>query len=105
MERFREIERQIEAEAPDILQSRNFRRMKEHIQHGNVTVNDHVLNVARHSIALSEKLHIPCIKRELIRGALLHDYFLYDWHIPDKEHPHKLHGFYHPGKALMNASR
>ncbi len=105
MERFREIERQIEAEAPDILQSRNFRRMKEHIQHGNVTVNDHVLNVARHSIALSEKLHIPCSKRELIRGALLHDYFLYDWHIPDKEHPHKLHGFYHPGKALMNASR
>ena len=56
-----------------------------------------MLSVARCSIALSEYLHIRCSRRELIRGALLHDYFLYDWHIPDKENPHKLHGFYHPG--------
>lgn len=105
LERFRQVQRQIEAEAPDILKSRNFNRMKEYIQHGNVTVNAHVLNVARYSIAISESLHISCSRRELIRGALLHDYFLYDWHIPDKEHPHKLHGFYHPGVALQNAVR
>lgn len=103
--RFREIQRQIQAEASDILQSKNFNRMKEYIQHGNVTVNSHVLNVTRHSIALSEKLHISCSRRELIRGALLHDYFLYDWHIPDYENPHRLHGFYHPGVALRNASK
>lgn len=105
LERFRRVQRQIEREAPDILRSRNFNRMKEYIQHGNVTVNAHVMNVARYSIALSEKLHISCNKREMIRGALLHDYFLYDWHIPDKVHPHRLHGFYHPGAALRNASR
>lgn len=52
---------------------------------------------------MSEKLHIRCSRRELIRGALLHDYFLYDWHIPDDENPHRLHGFYHPGVALRNA--
>ena len=39
----------------------------------------------------------------MIRGALLHDYFLYDWHIPDKNH--RLHGFIHAKKALLNASR
>jgi len=63
--------------------------------------------VAKCSLYLSEKLaalHIRCNRRELIRGALLHDYFLYDWH--DKEHVqiHNLHGFYHPGIALKNAS-
>lgn len=105
LDRYREIQRQIEAEAQDILKSKNFSRMKEYIQHGNVTVNSHVLNVARYSIALSENLHIPCSRREMIRGALLHDYFLYDWHIPDNENPHKLHGFYHPGVALRNAAK
>lgn len=105
LERFRREEQQIRALAPDILESRNFRRMKEYIQHGDVTVNAHVLSVARCSIALSEYLHISCSRRELIRGALLHDYFLYDWHIPDEENPHRLHGFYHPGVALRNAAK
>ena len=104
LERYRMIQRQIKAEAPDILRSKNFWQMKSYIQHGNVSVNAHVMNVARYSIALSERLHIRCSKRDLIRGALLHDYFLYDWHIPDKENPHRLHGFYHPGVALRNAS-
>ena len=36
-------------------------------------------------------------------GALLHDYFLYDWH--DKYSHEKLHGFHHPHVALENASR
>lgn len=105
LENYRNIQRQIEINAPDILKSRNFIRTKEYIQHGNVTVNAHVMNVARYSVALSERLHISCSKRELVRGALLHDYFLYDWHIPDKENPHNLHGFYHPGVALRNAAR
>ena len=37
------------------------------------------------------------------RGALLHDYFLYDWHDPDPSH--RLHGFRHPFFALANAER
>lgn len=105
LERYRAIQRQIRENAPDILQSENFQRTRKHIQHGNMTVNDHVMDVARYSLALSDRLHIRCNRRELVRGALLHDYFLYDWHKPDMENPHKLHGFYHPGKALRNASR
>lgn len=38
-----------------------------------------------------------------MRGALLHDYFLYDWHT--KHEGHSLHGFFHPGRALKNAER
>jgi uncharacterized protein len=37
----------------------------------------------------------------LIRGALLHDYFLYDWHVTDNSH--RLHGFFHAKKAWKNA--
>lgn len=105
MERYRSIQHEIEADAPDILHSENFHKTRQHIQHGNVTVNEHCMNVARHSLAITNALHIPCSRRELVRGALLHDYFLYDWHKSDMEHPHKLHGFYHPGRALKNASR
>lgn len=105
MERYREIQREIEKDAADILHSKNFQRMKEHIQHGDMTVNAHVMDVARYSIVISDKLHIRCERRDLVRGALLHDYFLYDWHIPDEENPHRLHGFYHPGRALRNAAR
>ena len=36
-----------------------------------------------------------------MRGALLHDYFLYDWH--DKDHP-KRHGWKHASIALENAA-
>ena len=79
-ERERELRQEIRAAAPDILRSKNFRSTRSHVQHGNMTVNDHSMNVAKYSLAISEKLHIPCEKKELIRGALLHDYFLYDWH-------------------------
>ena len=87
--------------APDILRSRNFNRMKEFIQHGDVTVNAHVLRVARCSIALSEYLHISCSRRELIRGALLHDYFFYD--AQDGDPAHKGHWSRHPEIAWRNA--
>lgn len=91
--------------ARDILDSANFQNTKKHIQHGDMTVHEHCINVAKTSLKIKEKLHIACNKRDLVRGALLHDYFLYDWHIGDKENPHKLHGFYHPGRALANAKR
>ena len=81
-ERERQLRQEIRAVAPDILRSKNFRSTRSHVQHGNMTVNDHSMNVAKYSLAISEKLHIPCEKKDLIRGALLHDYFLYDWHTP-----------------------
>lgn len=105
MERYRYLNGLIKKEALDILHSNNFRLTKEYKQHGNVNVNTHVLSVARHSIVISEALKIKCNQEDLIRGALLHDYFLYDWHKPDKENPHHLHGFFHASRALRNASK
>ena len=51
--------------------------------------------------ALARALHLRVDENALIRGALLHDYFLYDWHLKDPSH--RLHGFTHPATALRNA--
>ena len=104
LDRHRGLHNRIKNAAPDILISDNFQMTKSHIQHGNMTVNAHCRNVAKYSLIIRDKLHISCSERELIRGALLHDYFLYDWHDKDHISPSKLHGFYHPGIALQNAS-
>ena len=96
---------EIRREGSDIIASDNWRRTKEHIQHGDMTVQRHTVDVAVYSLLLSEKLRIHCNRQALIRGALLHDYFLYDWH--DKEHVNiaRLHGFKHPRIALENAEK
>lgn len=99
------IENLIKAEGNDILHSRNHKSTRKAIQHGNVSVRRHAINVARYSLLIDEKLGIKCNKRDLIRGALLHDYFLYDWHDKDHISPLRLHGFFHPGIALRNAEK
>ena len=86
----------------DILDSDNFKSTKGHLQHGNMTVHNHCMDVARYSLLINKKLHVNCNKRDLIRGALLHDY----WH--DKEalaNRQRLHGFHHPVTALHNAEK
>lgn len=104
-EREKQLRRQIREAGTDILESENFQSTKEHIQHGTVTVHAHCINVAKHSLMLADRLKVRTKRRELIRGALLHDYFLYDWHDKDHINPFKLHGFFHPGRALKNATR
>lgn len=91
--------------ANDILTSVNSNTRRQHIQHGNTTVYKHCVNVARRSMLLNRKLNLKASERELIRGALLHDYFLYDWHVRKRENNEYLHGFTHPKKALINAEK
>lgn len=99
------IHQDIRMEGRDILESSNFLKSENNIQHGNVSVRMHCIQVAKYSLLISSRLGIKCNKRDLIRGALLHDYFLYDWHNNDHISPYKLHGFYHPKVALTNAKR
>ena len=73
------------------------------IQHGSTTVFAHCVKVACFSLFLANKLHISVDVRALLRGALLHDYFLYDWH--EKNAGHRFHGFTHPATALKNAQQ
>ena len=91
--------------AEDILNSETFKSTKGYIQHGNMSVQEHCINVAKTSLAIRDKFGIKCNIRDLVRGALLHDYFLYDWHKTDTIETHNLHGFFHPGTALKNAKK
>ena len=78
------------------------RRMDDYTQHGSTSCLKHTIAVAYYSIKLAEKLGIKYKKTDLIRGALLHDYFLYDWHDGNGR---GIHGFTHPKAALVNADR
>lgn len=104
-DRQRELHRLISENGKDIIYSENFKRTQDYMQHGTMSVNKHSINVAKYSIALNKKLGIKCREKDLIRGALLHDYFLYDWHDKKRTGYQPLHGFYHPGIALKNASK
>lgn len=77
-----------------------FHLSKNHIQHGTTSVFEHSLSVCYFSLKFSNFFHMKVDERSLIRGALLHDFFLYDWH---KVKLDKLHGFNHPNIALKNA--
>ena len=102
-EKLKKIQNELNHYAWDILHSDNFDKSKNNMQHGTISVKEHSLQVARKSVIISELLGIEHSRRDLVRGALLHDYFLYDWHKVDKENPHRLHGFHHPARALRNA--
>lgn len=82
---------------------KNSRMLQESrfIQHGTTSVFRHSVAVAYVSFWMARQMKISVDKESLIRGALLHDYFLYDWH--EKDDSHKWHGFYHAEKALKNA--
>jgi HD superfamily phosphodiesterase len=57
---------------------------KKFIQHGRVTVYKHSVSVAMMCLMLAHKFNIEVDEASLVRGALLHDYFLYDWHLPTR---------------------
>ena len=99
-----EHEELFEKTLKEVIETSDFLKSKEFIQHGNTSIYSHSIQVACKSCMLAEKWGFDVSYKEMIRGALLHDYFLYDWH--DKEHIHKRpHGFYHASAALKNAVR
>ena len=76
-------------------------KMQEYKQHGKTSTYDHCMSVVRASYKLDRILHTHCDKKALLRGAMLHDLFLYDWH--DSTSHQGLHGYHHADKALSNA--
>ena len=84
-------------------------RMREFIQHGDVTTYQHCKNVVRVSFWLNRRLHLRADETSLAVGAFLHDFYLYDWHKRSTFHGlrrlFEMHGFSHPGYACVNAQR
>lgn len=85
----------------DVLENTDLDQMQDYIQHGNTDTLLHSLAVAHYSYLFSKVFRIQVQLRSMIVGALLHDYCLYDWHVPDKSH--NWHGFRHPFTSAKNA--
>lgn len=87
----------------EILNSSGMELEKTFLQHGSTTVYEHSISVAIMCLLIASLLPIKVNRRSLVKGALLHDYFLYDWHKSEKWH--KWHGFRHGEFARKNAKR
>lgn len=99
-----DIENCFRSELSELLATTQLKTSRNFIQHGNTSVLLHSAAVAFYSYKLARGLRLTHVRRrELVRGALLHDYFLYDWHTHKNENG--LHGFCHPTTALENARR
>ncbi len=86
----------------DILATPEFIRMKGYRHHICGTLYDHSLKVAYLCYRHHRLFGLRTDLRELLRGALLHDYYLYDLHGDGRPHP--LHWWRHAGRALKNAT-
>ena len=91
--------RRFEALIRKYKRNKKVKEMKKYIQHGAVSTYDHVESVALLSYLLNHRFHLGARDRVLIAGAVLHDFYLYDWH---KNRGH-YHGFNHPEIACKNA--
>ena len=78
-----------------------FAQERLYVQHGDTSVYAHSISVAETSLRLARKYRIKVNKYALVRAALLHDYFLYDWHVHEKGRA--FHPTGHPEAARKNA--
>ena len=88
--------------AKEILESEIFAQNKDFIQHGNISIYQHCLHVAEFSFSMGEFFKVTD-RKSIVRAALLHDFFLYDWHVPEKMW--SLHGWTHPVAAAENGKK
>lgn len=87
----------------DILCSDIFKKLDGFVQHGTTSTMEHSIDVSYTTYLVCKKLKLDY--KSAARAALLHDFYLYDWHRPVKETGAFFHGFTHPYKAAKNARK
>ena len=85
----------------DITENSNVSALKDHIQHINSSRYAHCKEVAFYTFLICKKLNLDYISAA--RGAMLHDFYFYDWRNKHVEGQKKFHLFRHPRIALENA--
>ena len=87
----------------EILSNEQFLKLKNY-RHHNDSIYDHVVDVSFLSYKISKRLKLDY--KSTARGALLHDFFLYDWRKREKvDSFFKKHAFTHAKEALGNSVR
>jgi uncharacterized protein len=92
--------KEIEEYGKDILEHDLFLKGRGVYSHGSITIYDHSIDVAELSYRLIKNSR-TIDKRCVVRAALLHDFFLYEWHVPGMRY--LLHGWAHPRIAAEKA--
>ena len=83
--------------------SSELQKMNAYMAHGRTNVYEHSYLVARLSYKICTILPIKVDIHSVIAGAMLHDFYLYDWHKMDSKH--KWHGKVHGYTAYQNATQ
>ena len=94
---------EIESILSDVLADEKVQEMRSFVQHGCVSTYEHCINVAKLSYRINKRFALHCDLQALLIGAMLHDFYLYDWHNDNGEHP--LHGFTHARLAGKHAKQ
>jgi len=74
-------------------------RMKDSPHHPNISAYTHTFRVVRKCVGIVKFFHMKVEWDNLLLGALLHDFYLYDFH----EHSSFKNCFLHPKMAMKNA--
>jgi uncharacterized protein len=93
----------IGTELSALIQEADLASCSKYMQHGDTSCLLHCVAVAFYSASILDLLHLRYDRKALIRGALLHDFFLYDWHTHKRKPFERMHAFSHPHAALQNA--
>lgn len=97
-------QRELDSILSVIKSSENVQKMNNYIQHGSVSTFEHCENVAKLSYLIDKCFLLHSDMNVLLTGAMLHDFYLYDWHeVGDGSH--HFHGFTHAKRALENAKK
>lgn len=86
-----------------IISSDGFQSERRYLQHGTTSTFKHSISVARNAVNMALSMNLDVDIESLVVAALLHDYFLYDWHIDAPWH--RLHGLTHGKTAAANVRR
>lgn len=89
----------------DIVSSEEYCKMKEYKHHMHGNTYDHSVRVAYLCYLHCKRKNKNVNLKELVRGALLHDYFLYNRHTKEEYVNGLIHNITHPKRALENAIR
>ena len=90
---------QLEETIAPFVDDADVRRMATYVQHGSVDTLSHCRSVAEVSWWLACRLHMRVDREALLVGALLHDFYLYDWHGAGWRHSYR-----HAEHARRNAA-
>ena len=86
-----------------ILKNEKFRELDMYKAHGDKSVMKHSIEVAKECLKFARDRKIKVSKDILVESALLHDFYLYDWH--KRNIKYGLHGYTHAKVAARNAKK